>query len=109
MKHILFIVCALLYGVLAYGESIVSTGRTLVLNGIHYYVTPMTVGKVSGWSHDSSFQDLSPITAINLDSSTFGANELEQFKQDFTNVDDVFNTDFLQGICARLELWSDRR
>ncbi|KAK4505861.1 hypothetical protein PRZ48_003826 [Zasmidium cellare] len=97
MKH-RSLLCAALFGVTTYCQSIVSTGRTLVLNGIHYYVPSTAAGKVPGWRDSTSFEDLVPITVINHASSSFGANDLDQHTTNFSSVDDVFQTAFTQAL-----------
>ncbi|KAF2162074.1 hypothetical protein M409DRAFT_69306 [Zasmidium cellare ATCC 36951] len=102
MKQSVSILSAALCSALTYGQSIVSTGRTLTLNGIHYYVPSTATGKVAGCRYNSSLDDLAPITVVNHGRPSFGTNDLEQLQTNFTSIDDVFQTDFLRGMLTQL-------
>lgn len=89
--------CATLYSTLASAQTLITTGRTLLLNDIHYYVPPTAVGKIPEWQNTGSFDELVPVTVINHNTTSFGSNDLEQVKEVFLRKDDVFQLGFLQG------------
>ena len=82
--------------------SFVSTGSTVVLDGIPYYVpaSPVTTLRVR---HDqfgsaASVAGLVPLTVLETSVSTFTQKDLDATIANYTAIDDVFQLGFLQGI-----------
>lgn len=98
MHPFIFGLCATLYSVLASGQTVVPTGRTVLLNSINYYVPPVAIGKVPDWRHNGSSDELLPITVVDHGSGSFGARDMEELNARFSRKDDVFQPSFLQGI-----------
>ena len=76
-----------------------STGLTVSLNDIHYFVSPYSVGNVSVdgtyLSSAASIHGFYPVTVIQQDVTIQG---IPAIIQNFTNTDDVFQSAFLQAI-----------
>lgn len=74
-----------------------STGRTATLNGIHYYVSPESVGRLDGakFRHDIG-DGLLPLTVTSTNKSSFGLDELTTLTERYEN-DDVWQEAFLEG------------
>ena len=81
--------------------SFVSTGSTVVLNGIPYYVPAKPVTTFSlrpeQLKSAAAVADLMPLTAIETSRLTFTQKDLDETVANFTAKDDVFQPGFLQG------------
>ena len=82
--------------------SFVSTGSTVILNGIPYYVpaNPVTTLPVQ---HDqfgsaASVAGLVPLTVLETSVLTFTQKDFDATIASYTAIDDVFQPGFLQGI-----------
>ncbi|UNI13623.1 hypothetical protein JDV02_000348 [Purpureocillium takamizusanense] len=77
----------------------VSTGSTVQLNGIPYYIPPSPIGHVEvQLPVTSDGPDPLPITIINSVAKTFGSADLESIKTQFSRLDDVFQPGFLNAL-----------
>jgi len=77
-----------------------STGQTLLLNEIPYYVpaTPFaTVPMLSSLQTLSSAGGLKPVTVVRLSASNNNLSSLESIIDGFGTGDDVWNEGFLEG------------
>ena len=76
-----------------------STGLTVNLDGIHYFVSPYSVGNVSvdgtSLSSAASIHGFYPVTVIQQEITT---QDIPAVIQNFTKADDVFQPAFLQAI-----------
>ncbi|KAL8653536.1 MAG: hypothetical protein Q9226_003809 [Calogaya cf. arnoldii] len=78
--------------------SLKSTGRTLMLGDIPYYVpaTPYTTISVHALGRLQSINGLSPVTVLGAVGNNATVGSLSSILAEFTT-DDVWNADFLQG------------
>jgi hypothetical protein len=79
-----------------------SAGRTVLVDGIYYYVPAMAVSSLGvSWDQlqvaTSSGDDLIPMTVMTGDFSTFDSNSLTSAITKYATEDDVFSNGFLQG------------
>ena len=85
----------------AKAASIVSTGSTLTLNGIPYYLpaNPVATLKLSPGPLKSlpSTAGLIPLTVISTTSLSFNQADLDATIANFTAADDVFQAGFVEG------------
>jgi len=82
------------------GVAGLTTGSTVNVNGIFYFVPPTSVATVPGHGVKaaSTFdEELVPITVIANAPNPFTAADLQSIVSNFTSEDDVFNAGFLQG------------
>ena len=85
---------------LSWAVSLESTGQTLVLNGIPYYVpaTPFTtISVLKPLKSAASAGGLVPVTILKLSASNANPSGLEQAIDGFGE-DDVWNEGFLEGM-----------
>lgn len=82
------------------------TGRTVELNGIHYYVPPKVVStidlavvEIEKASVCSVEPDLIPFTVFSDNSTTFGSGEFTSLVNRYAEIDDVFSHGFLTSKC----------
>lgn len=80
-----------------------STGSTVILGNIPYFVPPFSVGLIGFDSLSSQVLSVNGLIPITIAGD---ASRASQLVQDFTNSDDVFSEGFLQGIipCLSFEL-----
>lgn len=78
--------------------SLISTGGTLMLGNIPYYVpaTPFTTISTSGFGRLQSVNGLAPVTVISITAANNSIGHLSSIIGDFA-ADDVWNTGFLDG------------
>lgn len=79
-------------------QSLKSTGGTLMLGDIPYYVpaAPFTIISASGINRLQSVNSLTPVTVISISARNSSTASLESIIGDFA-ADDVWNPDFLEG------------
>ena len=78
--------------------TLVSTGTTVRLNGVPYYVPPDAVGRLpSNITRIPGDFGLLPITVVSTNSSSFGNGDFQTLRTSFSETDDVFQDGFLQG------------
>ena len=79
-----------------------STGSTVELNGVPYYVPPTSVGRLSiGPTLSNAIATsagLLPLTIIKTNGSGYSSSDLQSTVDNFLSSDDVFQTDFLNGM-----------
>jgi hypothetical protein len=77
-----------------------TTGRTVVLDGISYYVPAETVATLDASSLPGKVKDadLTPLTVITTESFSYNAEAFEATISDFTSSDDVFSAGFLESV-----------
>lgn len=95
----LFILLSCVFQHFTRAVSLASTGQTLVLNGIPYYVpaTPFTtIPIIKPLKSAASAGSLVPVTVVGLSASNATLSGLEQAVDGFS-VDDVWNEGFLEG------------
>lgn len=76
---------------------VVSTGRTVSVGGIHYFVPPWCVGTISG-APVAEGDALLPVTVVNTKSASLNGSALSQITKDFLTNDDVIQNEFLKGV-----------
>ena len=80
---------------------LISTGMTVVLNDIPYYIPAAPVATITIHPNQlpvgSSAAGLVPLTVVETTSLTFSQSDLEATIVNYTASDDVFQTGFLQG------------
>ncbi|KAI9710698.1 MAG: hypothetical protein M1820_002531 [Bogoriella megaspora] len=88
------------YTSLVSAVSLSSTGTTVELNGIPYYVPAQSVGKLQIDRNfpTTSSAGLLALTVIQTNSSSYKSIDLQSTIDSFTAVDDVFQTGFLQSV-----------
>ena len=78
-----------------------STGMTVVLNDVPYYIPPTAVTTLSLASSQlhsaTSVAGLVPVTLVTTPSLNFSQSDLEATLSTFASTDDVWSTGFLQG------------
>ena len=95
----LFIFLSVFFQHLAWAISLRSTGQTLILNDIPYYVpgTPFaTIPFLKSLQGTASAGGLVPVTVVRLSASNASFSGLERVIGDFEE-DDVWNEGFLEG------------
>ena len=95
----LFIFLFAFFQHLTWAISLRSTGQTLVLNDIPYYVpgAPFaTIPFLKSLQGAASAGDLVPVTVVRLPASNASLSGLERMIDDFEK-DDVWNEGFLEG------------
>ncbi|KAI4289394.1 MAG: hypothetical protein L6R35_001345 [Caloplaca aegaea] len=82
--------------------SLISTGGTLMLGNIPYYVpaTPFTTISTSGFGRLQSVNGLAPVTVISITAANNSIGHLSSIIGDFA-ADDVWNTGFLDGLLVQ--------
>jgi hypothetical protein len=97
-----------LASVITASASISPAGETLVVRGISYYVAPEAVSVIDTSAETlnsaSSSGDLIPLTVIEDKSGSFTAATFSSIVENYTAIDDVFNTGFLEGTTIPREL-----
>ena len=84
--------------------SLTSTGQTLLLNDIPYYVpaTPFTtISPLTSLNTLYSASGLVPVTIVGVSASNSSLSNLESIINGFS-VDDVWNEGFLEGECKQI-------
>ena len=78
-----------------------STGSTVELNGIPYYVPPNSVAKLQIDQNLSNAASLNagllPLTVVKTNGTTYQNNDLQRTVESYLASDDVFQTGFLTG------------
>ncbi|KAL8902189.1 MAG: hypothetical protein Q9207_004842 [Kuettlingeria erythrocarpa] len=79
--------------------SFISTGGTLMLGDITYYIpaSPYTTVSPQGFNRLNSVNGLSPVTVVSITAGNDTAGGLASIVKDFA-ADDVWNTGFLEGL-----------
>ncbi|KAJ3037698.1 hypothetical protein HDV00_001420 [Rhizophlyctis rosea] len=81
-----------------------STGTTVSLGGIDYFIPPASVSKIaSPFKATGVSGDLIPLTVISTTESTFTASSLEKVVKKYAAADDVFNSGFLGAIYIKYD------
>lgn len=77
-----------------------TTGQTVVLDGVSYYVPSEIVATLDASSLPRKVQDagLTPLTVVTTDSSSYNAETFEATIENFTSTDDVFSAGFLESV-----------
>jgi hypothetical protein len=89
---------------------VVQTGQTVQVNDIDYFAAPTSVNIIDLTAQDVSFairgqnMDLVPLTVLGDSSNSFTREVLISLVNNYTAMDDVFNTGFLQSKCAQRNL-----
>jgi hypothetical protein len=78
---------------------VVQTGQTVQVNDIDYFAAPTSVNII-----DLTAQDVVPLTVLGDSSNSFTREVLISLVNNYTAMDDVFNTGFLQSKCAQRNL-----
>ncbi|OAA56025.1 glutamyl-tRNA(Gln) amidotransferase [Cordyceps fumosorosea ARSEF 2679] len=97
----LLLVTVLLRVTAATAAQVTSTGRTVSVGDIHYFVPPWYVGKVVT-SPAIDADDLVPVTVVNVNSASFGEASLAQTRNDFLQKDDVIQDEFFRGMFYKI-------
>lgn len=79
-------------------QAVISTGQTVTLNGIPYYVPPEPVTSIRLPENTKLNSGLNVLTVFKPTVLPFGEQELEAAVESYLCKDDVFTTSFLQGI-----------
>ena len=77
-----------------------STGSTVILNDIYYYIPPDVITilpTTKGLSAALSSGGFIPLTATSTSVPEFGASDLSALISNFSTIDDVFQNGFLEG------------
>jgi hypothetical protein len=95
-----------------------STGSTIELGGIPYYVSSKSFASVSSTFYTQALADGKsmgtpwiPVTVVKATSATFGTTELQSTLKTFGDIDDVWTTGFLSGqspkprVCVPSSSW----
>ncbi|EEU34049.1 uncharacterized protein NECHADRAFT_50177 [Fusarium vanettenii 77-13-4] len=92
------VAAALLRPFAASAYSFSTTGTTLQLNGIAYYVPPHAVGKVprAVFEVDENI-GLLPITVLNTDEQSLSLDDVNKITATFSRADDVYQPGFAKG------------
>ena len=86
-------------------QSFASTGLTVVLNNVPYYIPPYPAGRVSANASDlSTLPSVNGFYPITVLADPISANDFPALIENFSAVDDVFQSGFLQGIPPLLSL-----
>ncbi|WAO94667.1 Amidase domain-containing protein [Fusarium falciforme] len=104
------VAAALLRPFLAFAYSFSTTGTTLQLNGISYYVPPHAVGKVPRAVFEVNENiGLLPITVINTDEQSLSLDDANNITATFSKTDDVYQIGFAQGFYVQGRSASNER
>jgi hypothetical protein len=79
-------------------QAVMSTGQTVTLNGIPYYVPPEPLTSIGLPENTKLNSGLNALTVFKPTVLPFGEQELEAAVESYLCEDDVFTTSFLQGI-----------
>lgn len=79
-------------------QTVISTGQTVTLNDIPYYVPPEPVNSIRIPKNTKLNSGLNTLTVFKPTALPFRKEELEAVVEDYLREDDVFATEFLQGI-----------
>jgi hypothetical protein len=84
----------------AFASVLSTTGQTVVLDGISYYVPAETVATLDASSLPGKVKDadLTPLTVITAESFSYNAEAFEATISNFTSSDDVFSAGFLESV-----------
>ena len=89
--------------------SFVSTGSTVMLNDISYYIPASSIATIQIRSNQlSSFSSalgLVPLTVFSTSSLTFNQGDLEVIIGNYTAIDDVFQAGFLESMLRQFPLF----
>ena len=102
MKSLLSIALSLQIAV-GVAQNIVSTGRTVTVDEISFYVPPSPVGVVNGdipLPEDDDF-GLVPLTVIQTNNTNLTCEGFSDLKNELLQTDDVVQEAFLKGECGR--------
>lgn len=91
------LVAGLLHIATVTATRVVSTGSTVKVGSIHYFVPPWYVGKV-GNADVAEGDDLQPVTVINTKTASLNESTLSQVTKLFLESDDVINQEFLKVV-----------
>lgn len=83
---------------------VISTGQTVTLNGIPYYVPPEPVISIRLPKHAQLSTGLNALTVFRPTALPFGEQELEAVVKSYLREDDVFTSSFLQGVSGPFQL-----
>lgn len=83
-------------------QTVISTGQTVTLNGIPYYVPPEPVTSISLPENAKLNSGLNALTVFNPTGLPFGKQELDAAAERYLGEDDVFTTSFMQSISTLL-------
>ena len=87
---------------------LISTGMTVVLNDIPYYIPASPVATIQIRPNQiiagSSAAGLVPLTVVETTSLTFNQSDLAAIIANYTASDDVFQAGFLEGIATFIQL-----
>lgn len=93
----LSLLAVLLHTATATTAQVVSTGRTVSVGGIHYFVPAWCVATISG-APVAEGDALLPVTLVNTKSAFLNGSALSQITKDFLANDDVLQDEFLKGV-----------
>ena len=84
----------------AFASVLSTTGQTVVLDGVSFYLPAETVATLDVSSLPQKVKDasLTPLTVITTDSSSYDAQTFEATIANFTTTDDVFSAGFLESV-----------
>ncbi|KAJ6785670.1 hypothetical protein PWT90_00963 [Aphanocladium album] len=91
----LLLAASLLHVAAVAASKVVSTGSTVSVGTIHYFVPPWSVGKVGAPIEDND--GLLPVTVVNAKTSV-NASRLSEITKNFLESDDVIQQDFLKVV-----------
>lgn len=84
----------------AFAQSLVSTGRTVTLDTVAYYIPPQPVATVTGnIPIPNDDLDLLPLTFLNTNATEITAQGVHLLKNYLQQKDDVLRPAFLSGAC----------
>lgn len=95
--------CTLLRLTVATDGNLTSTGSTVNLNGIPYYIPGSPFASITGLQSQiltgkkTVFGGLVPVTIVGTSSVTFNLVDLHQSVKSYAEKDDVWNQGFLPG------------
>lgn len=79
-----------------------STGSTVILNDVPYYVPPTSVANLRIWGERlqtcASVAGLVPLTVVQTTSLTLSQTDFTAIITNYTSTDDVFQSAFLEGM-----------
>lgn len=92
------VAAALLRPFVVSAYSFLTTGTTMQLNGISYYVPPHAVGKVPRDVFEVNESiGLLPITVLNTHEQSLSLDDVNNITATFSKTDDVYQLGFSQG------------
>jgi hypothetical protein len=74
----------------------VDNGKLLSVNGVDYY-SGDAVSRISPSGHKAELDDIVPMTIIRTDEALLTANAIKEIISNYSDVDDVFQTGFLES------------